>query len=74
MNENTVMIASPEIHNQGVFNVMSLPINDDYIAVSHAMLDLLKEGWRFSRLVKGKDNSLMPQDFFYIELTREWKC
>lgn len=69
---NACQVAPPVVLNQHVYNVMRLPVNDDYVAVSYAVRDLLKEGWSFSVLVKGKDNSLIPQDCWYIELTREW--
>lgn len=75
MNENNCcQVAPPIVLNQGVFNTMRLPINDDYVAVSHAISDLLKEGWKFSGLIRAKDNGLIQQDCFYIELNREWKC
>ncbi len=64
----------PEVHNQGVFSKIILPINDDHIAVGIAIQDLLKEGWKHAGITKGKTTSLMPQECFYVELTREWKC
>lgn len=67
-------VEPPVILGQHVINIMRLPINDDYVAVSHALSDLLKEGWKFSTLVKGKDNSLIPKDCWYVELRREWEC
>lgn len=72
MNEN--MVAPPEVHNQGVFNSITLPVNDDHLAVSYAVRDLLKEGWSFSGIIKRKNNDLIAKDDFYISLTREWKC
>ena len=66
--------APPTILNQGVFNTMRLPINEDHVAVSHAVSDLLKEGWKFSCFTNSKDIGLTNEDCFYIELTREWKC
>lgn len=71
---NEAQCALPEILNQGVFSVIRLPINDDHVAVSYAIKDLLKEGWKHNGIIKGKDNSLMSQDCFYVELSREWKC
>jgi len=71
---NEAQVATPEIYNQGIFNSMTLPINGDYIAVSYAIKDLLKEGWIFSGIIKTKNNDLIPSDAFYVELTREWKC
>lgn len=67
---NEAQCAPPVVHNQGVFSKIILPINDDHIAVGHAIQDLLSEGWEHAGITKRKDDSLLPQDCFYVELTR----
>jgi hypothetical protein len=60
-------VENPKIHGQGVFTINRFPINEDYIAVSQATSQLLKEGWNFKGIVKEDDK-------YFIELNREWKC
>lgn len=73
MEENTAMCAPATVYNQGIFNTMELPINSDYIAIAMAVRDLLKEGWRFETICK-KEEGLLKQENYFIQLSREWKC
>ena len=70
---NCANIAPAKIYNQGVFNVMELPINPDYIAVGLAIKDLLREGWSF-RTIEMRKEGLSQSENYYIQLSREWRC
>ncbi len=61
-------VEAPKELGQGVFNKMSLPLNQDFVAVSRAVSDLLKEGWEFSGFER------QVEDCFHITLTRTWRA
>lgn len=47
--------------DQGVFSKISFPFGQDEVAITHAINDLLKEGWAFS-LTKS-----------HIVMSRQWE-
>lgn len=60
-------IEAPKDHGQGVFNKITLPMNEDYIAVSRAVSDLLKDGWVWLGIDK-------VGNAYSIVLSREWRA
>jgi hypothetical protein len=54
-------------NKQGIFNVMSLPLNEDFMATGLAVRDLLKEGWKFDGFTQGDKNVI------HVQLSREWE-
>lgn len=55
---------------QGVVNVIQLPLNDDFKAVSIAVSRLLYEGWEWRGISK---SGIPPVETFYIELGRTFE-
>ena len=64
--EPTNFIEPEKDHGQGVFNIISLPVNEDHLAVGRAIGDLLKEGWSWVGIDKSTND-------YKLVLRREWR-
>ena len=48
--------AEEKKYGQGVISIISFPLGQDEIAVSKAIQELLRDGWKFDGLEKDKIN------------------
>ena len=65
--EPTNSVEPEKDHAQGVFNIISLPVNEDHLAVGRAIGDLLKEGWLWVGIDKSTND-------YKLVLRREWRA
>lgn len=66
-NEETNFVAPPKEYGQSVYSNMSLPLNEDYVAVGRAVHCLLREGWRFDGFCENKGQ-------YSVLLSRIWNA